>query len=481
MFRIHAWRLLAASGLSLACCQVAVAGANAAVLAVGPATPPPASTGASPANLPAARPVSDAVLSRAGATGQVSTAAVSYYEQTYGVSHQVANQRLASQLMGQGIQSTLQAKYGAGIAGVSFDNATGQWVVDATASVPASGVAAEFARTGLSGTYHVARVGYTEGDVNGASAELTSRLSSLISRGVVAVTAGGGKVTVTVSDTASQTDRAEVSAAEHAVAASSVAPPITQSSSSPGGLVAQTTTVRCSGIYCNTLVAGDAYSGNGGSCTMSWYGSLKLSGVTQPLMLTAGHCTIDTGGAGTQVSSYDLTSNTEIGNEYLGNFSNGDWGYLYPTNPPPSGLDPGLGRPYGGYFNLGSGTLVRLNYYYSTGVPSSGTVICHNGLGSVEYLGNGTQCGTAGGTTSVNVNNDGTTTTLSNMLQVNSTEECFGDSGGPWDLASSATAVAIQSSASIPSGSNCGTTAWATPVSTPMQAYSPWDITLYGG
>ena len=480
MSSTNAWRPLVAAGLTLICCQIGIASANAAPRAVPPATPPAAAQGAAPASLPAARPVSDAVLSRAEATAQVLPAAVTYYEKTFGVSQPVATERLASQLMGQGIQSTLQARYGNAIAGVSFDNATGKWVVDARPLVPASAVAAAFAKTGLSGTYRLARVAYTQSKVTGASAELTARLQSLINRGLVSVTAGGAKVTITVSANASPADLAVVAAAERSAAASS-AVPITQSST-PGGLVAQATSVTCSGIYCNTLVAGDAYWGSGGSCTMSWYGSLQLGSTTQPLMLTAGHCTLDTGGAGSTVSTYDLSSNVSVGYQYVGSFGGGgDWGYIYTNNPPPAGLDPGLGRPYGGYFNWGSGTLVPLAYYYNSGVPSSGTVICHNGEGSVDFLGNGTQCGTAGGLTSVNVNNDGTTTTLGNMLQVNSTEECYGDSGGPWHLSSSATAVAIQSAASIPGASNCGTTAWATPVSTPIQAYAPWHIVLYGG
>jgi hypothetical protein len=480
MASINAWRLPLAVGLTLMCCQVGVASAGAAPVAEPPATPPAAAQGAAPAGIPAARPVGEAVLSRAKATAQILPQAVSYYEKTFGVSQSVATERLASQLMGQGIQSTFQARYGNAIAGVSFDNVTGNWVVDATASVPASGVAAVFAKTGLSGAYRVARVGYTQSEVNGASSQLTARLQSLIKRGVVSVTSGGAKVTITVSAKASPADLAAVAAAERAAAASS-AVPITQSST-PGDLAAQATSVQCSGIYCNTLVAGDTYSGTGGSCTMSWYGSLQLGSTTQPLMLTAGHCTLDLGGAGSTVSTYDLSANVSFGHQYLGAFNGGgDWGYIYTNNPPPTGLDPGLGRPYGGYFNWGSGTLVRLAYYYNSGVPSSGTVICHNGEGSVTFLGNGTQCGTAGGLTSVNVNRNGTTTTLGNMLQVNSTEECYGDSGGPWDLSSSATAVAIQSSASIPAGSNCGTTAWATPVSTPIQAYAPWNITLYGG
>jgi hypothetical protein len=480
MSRINAWLPLVGAGLTLMCCQLGIASANAAPLAPPPATPPAAAQGTAPEGLVAARPVNDAVLSRAAATAQVLPSAVTYYEKTYGVSGPVATERLASQLMGQGIQSTLQTQYGNGIAGVSFDNATGKWVVDATASVPASAVAAAFGRTGLSDAYRLARVPYTQSAVAGTSAELTGRLQSLISRGLVSVTEGGAKVTITVSRNASAADVAAVAAAERSAAASS-AVPIAQSST-PGGLVAQATTVKCSSIYCNTLVAGDAYWGSGGSCTMAWYGSLQVDGVTQPLMLTAGHCTLDLGGAGSTVSTYDLSSNVTFGYEYLGQFNGGgDWGYIYDDNPPPSGLDPGLGRPYGGYFNWGSGTLDRLDYFYSTGVPSSGTVICHNGEGSVDYLRDGTQCGTAGGLTSVNVNRDGTTTTLGNMLQVNSTEECFGDSGGPWDLSSANTAVAIQSAASIPTGSNCGTTAWATPVSTPIQAYASYHITLYGG
>jgi hypothetical protein len=467
---------LAAAGLSLICCQLSVASAQAAETAAPPAAPTSTARGAVAANASPARPVSDVVLSRAAATAQVLPEAVRYYEKTFGVSAGVATDRLASQLMGQGVENVLQATYGDSIAGVSFDNRTGQWVVDAAPAVPAGGLAAVFARSGLAGTYRVARVAYTRAEVIGASAALTGRLQSLIGRGVVAVTAGGGAVSVSVSNTASQADRGTVETAVHSVS-TSFATPVEQSSVI-GSLVAQATSVSCSGNSCNTLVAGDFYSGTAGGCTMSWYGSLKVDGITQPLMLTAGHCTL---GSGSTVSTYDLKSNVQFGNQYLGQFGGGgDWGYIYTDNPPPTGLDPGLGRPYGGYFNWSNG-LVRLASYYNTGVPSSGTIICHNGEGSINYLGNGTQCGVAGGLTSVNVTDNGTTTTLGNMLQVNSTEECFGDSGGPWDLASAATAVAMQSSASIPKGNNCGSTAWATPVSTAIQAFAAYDLVLYGG
>jgi hypothetical protein len=421
--------------------------------------------------------VTEAVISRADATAQVSSTAVAYYEKTFGVSPPVARARLASQLMGQGIENTLRAKYGSGIAGVAFDNATGNWVVDATPSVTASGIAGAFSHTGLSGAYRLATVRYTQSDLVGATADLTGRLHDLIRRRAVQVVSGAGKVTVTVASAASQADRATIQAAERSAAASYSSPPITQTPSSQRALAAQPTTVSCSEPYCNTLVAGDFYYGNGAGCTMSWYGSLRLSGVTQPLILTAGHCTNDMGGAGSRVYSYDLSSSAQIGYAYFGNFGYGDWGYLYPTNPPPSGLDPGLGRPYGGYFNWATGTLVRLSYYYNSGVPSNGVVVCHQGEGSWAYLGHGTECGTVAGVTSVAVSG----TVLTGMLQINSTEACLGDSGGPWDLSSSATAVGIQSSAAIPTGSGCGTTAWATPVSIPLQAYSAYGIVLYGG
>jgi len=65
---------------------------------------------------------------------------------------------------GAGVQSTLQARYENAIAGVSFDNVSGHWVVDATQSVPASAIAAVFARTGLSGSYRLDRVAYTDAD-----------------------------------------------------------------------------------------------------------------------------------------------------------------------------------------------------------------------------------------------------------------------------------------------------------------------------
>jgi hypothetical protein len=453
------------------------AGASPAAARPIVAAPIAAATGSGAPTPRAATPVTDAVLSRAAATAQINPAAVVYYERTYRVSANVAKERLASQLMGQGLQDSLQARYGDAIAGVSFDNTTGQWIVDAQRSVPSSGIAAEFAHTGLARDYRLSWVRYSHSDVTGASVDIASRLKDQIARGVVAVSSGGGAVTVTVSQSATRADRVAVAAAERSAASTA---PVTQAAVA-GSLLARTTAVSCSGTSCNTLIGGDAYSGTGGSCTMSWYGSLKVDGVTEQLMMTAGHCTLDLGGAGSTVSTYDLAKTVSFGNQYLGSFGgDGDWGYIYVTTPPPSGLDPGLGRPFGGYVNLDNKGIVGLAHYYSSGVPSSGTVICHNGEGSVDYLGNGTQCGTAGGMTSVNVNNDGTTTTLDNMLQVNSTEECFGDSGGPWDLSSNATAVGIQSSASIPTGANCGTTAYATPISNAIQAYSAYNLVLYG-
>lgn len=245
MVRVQARRLPLVAALCFLCMPIAAAGASAGIPAGAPAAPaPPVARGLPGPSAPAARPVNEAVISRADATAQVSSTAVAYYEKTFGVSAQVARARLASQLLGQGIENTLRAKYGNGIAGVSFDNATGNWVVDVTSSVPASGIAGVFSHTGLSGAYRSATVGYTQSDLVGATADLTGRLHDLIRRRVIQVVSGAGKVTVTVASAASQADRAAIQAAERSAAASYSLPPITQTPSSQRALAAQPTTVR---------------------------------------------------------------------------------------------------------------------------------------------------------------------------------------------------------------------------------------------
>jgi hypothetical protein len=212
---------------------------------------------------------------------------------------------------------------------------------------------------------------------------------------------------------------------------------------------------------------------------MSWWAGYKgLSAVEHPLMLTAGHCTVKTGGYGSEVlSCLPYPGECQLigpnANYYFG--SDGDWSAIAAKYPPPSGWDPGLGRPYGGYINWNSGYTSKLEAYYATEPAPVGLVVCHQGYGSGVDLGDGSQCGWI---SENNVTVKYPTGTVEKLSRVSETEVCLGDSGGPWDGAAAAVAVGITSGGIIKEGQSCGTTAYFTPVWIPVVS---WNLVLYGG
>jgi len=460
---------------------VSSAGASAQPVVVPPAPATSAATSA-PSGAAPAKPVAQVIQSRAAASASITSAAVDYYSKTFSVSATEARNRLATQNMAPGIGDALNQRFGDALASVWFDNSTGQWVVDATTRASAQGVTAVFSADGLADEFRLERVAYSHSALVATARNLATRLSDIAARALVKVGVGNRGVDVTVASSLSSQDQAAVRGAVDTANAYAGGPPVALKTSPLRSLSVQPT-LSCAFPYCDTLVGGDFYSANNVGCTMSWYGSITLGGVVQPIILTAGHCTRGMG-VGAVVQTSDLSANVNFGNTYYGSEDNGDWGYMYPYNPPPAGLDPGLGRPFGGYINWNSVGLSTLRSYYASGPAPNGMTVCHQGEGTGNYYGPtaGTQCGTI-------ANNDITTGvafdgfTHYNEMEIDNTLACRGDSGGPFDLASVETAVATDSAVNlnIAGNANCGTIAYASPVNIPIQAYSAYNMVLYGG
>jgi hypothetical protein len=428
-----------------------------------------------------ARPVSDAVMSRSAALATVGPDALAYYEKQFGVSEQVARYNLASQLMGQGVQEVLTDKYGEGITDVAFDNTTGQWVVEATSSVPGSGIASVLSADGLSEDYRVSHVNYTSSVLAHITTTLQSRLQSLTEQDIARVGYGGGGITVAVASNATQTDIEKLDSAETSLAASSSSSPHIENTTVAASSLYAVPTASCTFPYCASLIAGAFYYGDNAGCTDAWYSeATNPSGIVTPLMLTAGHCAVGMGGDYAPVYTQVPPSDTQVSPGFtilmaLG--EGGDWGSINPKMPLPSPLAP---YPEGGYYNWAGGYSTALQYWYNNGWPAKGTIVCHQGYGSGVQLGQATQCGVVNVSTSIMVEVSGQKVTLNPMLEIEKTAACEGDSGGPWFLESAnPTAVGIQSSATVGTiNKNCGSTAWMTTTSEVNKIYNAIGYTF---
>lgn len=452
-------------GLAALCLPAAAGAQITAGSALSVAKPTVASPPTQSVPFTPAKPVAAVHLTRSKAGSQIPSYAITWYENHFGVSAAVATANLETQSMGQGLEQQLDNRFGNAIADVWFNNTTGKWVIDATSTPTTTDVQAVADADNLGSNYEVDRVDYTRSDLTNEVKALGFGLSA--DPGFDAVGISDGAVEVDVSSQASATDRARLSADAETPAGAgttSSAPPIHTKQLSGG---APKATVSCSFPNCDTIIGGDNYTQNGVACTMSWPGQLSDG---QRVVLTAGHCAEDMG-QGNFVLVNDLIdpSLVPFGYIYLGAFgTGGDWGYIDLDDPPTASLDPGRGYPYGGYVNWASEGLSPLESYYTEGTPPAGTEVCLQGVGSGENgNGDGSPCGILNaGDQTVTISGG---PTLTGMVRMDDVNACFGDSGGPWDLASADTAVAIQSAADIATGANCGGPAWATPVSIPIQ------------
>ena len=385
--------------------------------------------------------------------------------------------------MGAGLGASLRKQLGDAATEIWFDNSTGEWVAEL--STAASTTVSEVAtREGISGSYRVQQVGYTRSDLLKAEHAVISRLSTDISEGLASVGIAEGKVKVSLTADlgAAQTETAQKA---DAVGGAPESPPVVVTSSSVPRFTAQTT-ARCLFPFCDTLMGGDMYGiyrgSEGANCTMSWWAGYQgINAVEHPLMLTAGHCSRFGGYQGLVVSCLPYPGGCSgIGENAAWYFGNdGDWSAIAVSYPPPSGWDPGLGRPYGGYVNWNSDGISKLEAYYATEAAPVGLVVCHQGYGSGVDLGDGSQCGWISvKEMPVEYEVEGGRVRVEKLSKVSETEVCPGDSGGPWDGAAKAVAVGITSGGEIPKGQTCGTTGFFTPVWIPVVG---WKLVLYGG
>lgn len=434
-----------------------------------------------------ASPVIDAVMSRAEASSAVGPDALTYYEKQFGLSEQVARYRLASQLMGQGMQTVLEQRYGGALADLWFDNATGKWEVAATSSVPASGIEEVFSTHGLDSEFKINRVSYTRSDLINAAAALNGSLGALVDEGTARVGYGGGVITVDVASSASQADMGRIESSSSSASSSNGSPPVRTVHLPESSLIAHGASLSCHFPYCNTVIAGAEYYGDSHFCTEGWYSEItNSSGGRLEMMLSAGHCALIMGGNfATVYSEVPGRGGEAIGYGYEDRLGEGgDWGSINMSLPLGQPFEP---NPFGGYWNWAGGYGAQLRYWYNNGWPAEGTIVCHQGVGSGLYSTGATQCGVVGQSTSINetieIGSEKKTYLLKPVLQINQTVGCHGDSGGPWFLQSSEpTAVGIFDALSSGLNEHCGGTVWITTTSEINQLYSEggYSFGLYG-
>lgn len=384
--------------------------------------------------------------SREAARAGLDSQTVALYRKQFDVGLEEAQEDLATQGMGLGVADALRTRWGREVADVWFDNDTGVWVVTATPNVSRDEVAASFDEYNLSEFFRVETVPYSQAEFASAGDELTATLKSFRD---VQVVSGFGHLTVHTNPWLSESDRASIHEAEQATEDRWTVPVEEIESESAARPTPQ---VTCAFPYCDTLLGGDRYghlfNGTNWICTMAFPAS--YSGVT--VVLTDGHCATDMGGSGTGVQSRrtPTSADTTVGDLYFGEVSNtrGDWGYIVPYSPPPSGFAPGLGRPWNGWWAWSSGGLGTPAYVWSTSIIGSGVFVCKDG--SVG----GSTCGTTQGLVGVNPGP---------MILINGMTGCGGDSGSGLRIGGD-TAVGLHWGANVAPGSNCGSPSYATPL-----------------
>jgi hypothetical protein len=429
---------------------------------------------------PPALPVERARPSRAAVEEAISADEVAYYAKTFGVPQEEARVRLVRQGLAHGVADALRARLGGAITSVWFDNDAGRWVVDATPEVGAAVVSHAFAarHVGEDG-FRLRRVAYGQVELENAVAAIGQRLEGQVVRGTAQVGLGRGTVDVLAASGLSEQDRAAIEAEVKSRNAIVDGPPVRLSIAPQRSLLGGGG-ASCSFPYCDTLLAGASYYNANAGCTNSFYGAITVNGQVNQLMLTAGHCARAMG-VGAEV--FTGSAYTAWGRTYTASENVGDWGYSYTHVPSPSGLNPGLGRPYGGSIVWNSGTIRKLDFWYSTGPAPVGLTICHQAPATGANYGGqsaATQCGVIDNNNLTSFPFDGYN--HANTMRITNTLHCKGDSGGPWTTAAYDTAVGIHTGGFFElNGGQCGSTAVATPVHIPREGYSAYNLVLYGG
>jgi hypothetical protein len=423
-----------------------------------------------------APPVTEFRQSREQARSTMPGWAVDAYAADFEVPADIALERLATQNMAPGINLILELRLGNPIASVWFDNQSGEWVVAATDQVSSDEVRRVLAEYDLEDDFRYERVAFTQEELRDANIRLTDRLDVILDGKGWEVGISGPSLFVSLPDDLSPSENEHVEAEFQKIRDDGIPIEFERRDHSGDELGAW-----CLSPYCDTLMGGDFYSStlNGQGCTMGFYGGMDggASGVID-VMLTAGHCTDHMGGSmgstpnppATIVASRLGSWNPDvpIGRTYYGGYKNGhgDWGFVQPYVPSPTGFNPGRGAPYPGYVTWNGSAIVGLQGYYATGTPALGTYLCQNGATNLLNGYQGTECGALLIASEYYQPFD-----FSGMMRINGMVGCHGDSGGPIVLPGSRIAAGIFSTFTpFTSTSQCGDQqVWATPVSEPRQ------------
>lgn len=239
---------------------------------------PPAPSGSSPQTAPIGQ----------GPTQQVPTArenagAVADYMKDANVSEAEAERRLALQRKVDDLNQKLIDRLGDGFSQVYFDNADGTHVV--AISSRGTRERAEQAMAALGLPTRVEQRNLSHRQIRDNIDALTRKLLDRIRQGLVGIGLTAEGIEVSIAESASSDERAEVRATVR-----DTAPDATVVQTSRPSLKA-TPTLGCNGLngsYCNELIGGIRYHTTGGNCTAAFYSG--PIGVYDPKMMTAGHC-----------------------------------------------------------------------------------------------------------------------------------------------------------------------------------------------
>ncbi len=433
-----------------------------------------------------------AVLPYEVAVERLNPAAISAYEAAHDVSAHVATERLAFQTMVPNLSSQLADALGENYGQLWFDNDTGEWVVEARSS-GATAARELMDNDGLAAHYRFVSVAWNAAQLESFRTDVEIELGPASSVGI----AGPKIIAYTPGPPTPGDEATAVSSRQKFAGGEELAEaPEVELVASPGATTAhdgeekvkhkgeESHSLECGtpGIgkgYCSALVGGDHWTAEDPhepgylvACTLSYWVSIKdREPKNFPSLLTAGHCihtaetvkpTSTCEAASYPCNQFGLTLTYFLGEGYgdagLIDYYSGEYGT--PTFP-----------ILGGYWNWWDSQLSALEYY-RTKPPAKGQLLCGQGYHGGSY------CAEVEAE-SIPVTYGGVA--VSNLIQakVISGEDCDGDSGGPWDLASTDTAVGINDAGQVAPG-ECDTAGYLVDATSIDEAVKVWKLLIWG-
>lgn len=394
--------------------------------------------------------------------------ALSSYQKAYGLKAEAARRALSLQSRVPNLEAVLVDRFGDGLAGISFDNTVGEWILYVTDAVDADAADKEMADLRLGGAYRLERVAAGRRSLAEAR-ELAERwVANEGVRASVGFDPRGAELEIDPDDHVKL--GASLNGLKNDLSGLDGAPALdvrTESAApaEPTGCWIWTGTVEPTTLrICSGWTGGAYYElPNNHRCTGGFYAAWP--GSSDRYTLTAGHCVWDV-----PYQSQVITVNPDDGGSWRPFAITGYWEYGSWSSPGDGSADIGMlamtgGNisSYAGYFNWNSGGLSTVGSVLMS-PPAAGTWVCINGAAT------GTSCGqvTNG---DVNASVGSPLHFLQHMIRVVGTCSDGGDSGSPMTLAAAGTAVGIASASSHPG--SCTANNYFSPV---YRATARWGI-----